>query len=127
MKKFRHIVEDISRVDLKELEKFADRLLDKYDIDIEFTRHFADRLNDARNRPSITVDELKQHFNKIAKREGKALKTKPKAEVVLKDIQTDLNLPVVIDYDSNKNEFEVTYKTAMRKKDFKTRNKVIRY
>lgn len=46
-------------------------------------------------------------------------------QVVLKDMQTDLNLPVIVDFVNG--EFEVTYKTIMRKKDFKTSNKVINY
>ena len=37
----------------------------------------------------------------------------------------DLNLPVVIKYDRNKEEFEVVNKTIMRKKDFKTTSKTI--
>jgi len=36
-------------------------------------------------------------------------------------------LPVVINYDKNKEEFEVVNKTIMRKKDFKTPDKVVKY
>jgi len=46
-------------------------------------------------------------------------------ELVLKDLSSDINLPVVINYKNG--EFEVVNKTVMRKKDFKTRNKVIKY
>ena len=34
--------EDISQSDVDNLEKFADRILKKYNIDVEFTRHFVD-------------------------------------------------------------------------------------
>ena len=37
----------------------------------------------------------------------------------------DLNLPVVIKYDRNKDEFEVVNKTIMRKKNFKSSSKTI--
>lgn len=44
---------------------------------------------------------------------------------VIKDLQTDLNLPVVINYDRKNDEFEVVNKTIMRKKNFKTTSNVI--
>ena len=39
----------IQKVDIQQLEKFADRLFGKVGIDVEFTRHFMDRVNDVRN------------------------------------------------------------------------------
>lgn len=54
-----------------ELEKFADRLLDKWNIDIEFTKHFHERLSDSRNNPCIKVAELQQLFKKIDKEKRK--------------------------------------------------------
>ena len=47
--------EDFTQRDVSDLEKFADRILKKYNIDVEFTRHFVDRLNDPRNSPEIKV------------------------------------------------------------------------
>ena len=47
--------EDFTQKDVNDLEKFADRILAKYGIDVEFTRHFVDRLNDPRNSPEIKV------------------------------------------------------------------------
>ena len=40
----------IQKVDIAQLEKFADRLFGKVGIDVEFTRHFMDRVNDIRNQ-----------------------------------------------------------------------------
>ena len=34
--------ENIQKVDIQQLEKFADRLFRKVGIDVEFTRHFMD-------------------------------------------------------------------------------------
>jgi predicted kinase len=116
--------EDITQVQVNDLEKFADKLLNKYDIDIEFTRHFVDRLNDPRNTPDIKISELQKLFKKIEKTKGKSLKSLgPDIEVVLKDMETDLNLPVIIRY--NNGEFEVTHKTIMRKKNFATTNQKV--
>ena len=110
--------EDVSQRQIDDLEKFGDRLLKKFDIDIEFTRHFADRMNDARNKPAISVAEIQRLFKKIAKEKGRNIKKHGDAEAVLKDMQSDLNLPVVLNYKNG--EFEVVNKTIMRKKDFKT-------
>ena len=118
--------EDVTQKQLADLEKFADRLLAKFDVDVEFTRHFADRMNDSRNKPAVTIAELQRLFKKIAKNKAKNIRQNPDSEAVIKDLQTDLNLPVVINYDRNKDEFEVINKTIMRKKDFGTTSKVFK-
>jgi hypothetical protein len=124
-KQFKDMYEEVSPKQLNDLEKFADRLLAKFKVDIEFTRHFADRMNDDRNKPAITVAELQRVFKKIAKNKAKNIRQNPDSEAVIKDLQMDLNLPVVINYNRNKDEFEVVNKTIMRKKNFKTSSKTI--
>ena len=119
------VVERLKQSDVEGLEKFADRLLKKYRIDVEFTKHFVDRLNDPRNDPEIKVAELQRLFKKIKKNKGIGILSSPDIEAVLKDMETNLNLPVVIKKKGN--EFEVTNKTIMRKPNFKTTSKVIRY
>jgi hypothetical protein len=117
--------EKVSQSQIDSLEKFADKLLAKYNIDIEFTRHFVDRVNDARNNPEIKVAELQKFFKKVQKAKGNKIKTIGDFQAVLKDVTTDLNIPAVI---RNKgDDFEVTLKTIMRKKNFKTPNKIIQY
>jgi hypothetical protein len=120
------VKEEVTQAQIRDLEKFADRLLAKFDVDIEFTRHFADRVNDDRNRPAITVAELQGIFKKIERNKAEKIKKYPNSEVVLKDLQSDLNLPIVINFNKNKNEFEVVNKTIMRKKNFQTSNSVLR-
>ena len=117
--------EDVSQRQIDDLEKFGDRLLKKFDIDIEFTRHFADRMNDKRNDPEIKVAEIQRLFKKIAKNKGKDIKKHGDEEAVLKDMQSDLNLPIVVNFKDG--EFEVVNKTIMRKKGFKTTSPEIKY
>jgi hypothetical protein len=112
---------------IKEFEKFVDKMFEKFGIDFEFSKHFRERISDTRNTPCITMKEIASLIKKIYAREGKSLKKYPDAQVVLKDLQSDLNIPVVIDYDSEKDEFEVRAKTIMRKKNFSTPNPVIKY
>jgi hypothetical protein len=111
---------------LSDLEKFADNLLSKWNIDIEFTKHFGERMSDSRNAPCIRLSELQQLMKKIDKDRGKKIKEHPEGEAVLVDLQKDLNLPFIIEIDDN-NEFILTLKTIMRKKDFKTPDNKITY
>ncbi len=62
MRKFSELREQVSKSDLDAVEKFADRLFAKVGIDVEFTRHFLDRVNDERNKKQITTAELTRLF-----------------------------------------------------------------
>jgi hypothetical protein len=125
--KYKQAVEEkISKQEVADFEKFADRLLAKFDIDVRITNHFMQRLNDMRNDPEIQVTELQRLFKKIAKKKAKDLTAESDISVVLKDIQSDLNLAVQVEYKDG--EFDVALKTIMRKKNFTTgTQKVIKY
>jgi len=112
---------------IKAFEKFVDKMFKRYDIDFNFTRHFGDRMSDKRNTPCITMKELANFIQKIYKNAGKSLKAEKGAEAVIKDMQSDLNIPVAVKYDQRKDEFDVVMKTIMRKKNFKTPDKLIKY
>ena len=118
--------EEVTAKQISDLEKFGDRLLDKFGIDIEFSKHFADRMNDDRNNPEIKVAEIQALFKKIARKKAVNIKKHKDSEVVLKDIQKDLNLPVAIKTGKD-GELDVVHKTIMRKKNFKTPNPVVQY
>ena len=114
----------ITQSDLEALETFADRIFGKVGIDVEFTRHFLDRVNDDRNGEQITGSELTRLFKQEYKRWGKPIaQMGPDAEAVMKDLQTDINMPFALRWDRDNNELDLIVKTVMRKKDFKTSNK----
>ncbi len=116
--------EGIQKVDVEQLEKFADRLFGKVGIDVEFTRHFMDRVNDVRNKKPITMSELTRLFKQEYKRWGKPIaQMGPNSQAVMKDLQTNINLPFVLQWDDKNNELDLIAKTVMRKQDFKTPNK----
>jgi len=107
------------------VEKFADKIFAKVGIDIEFTRHFLDRVNDSRNGKDITVAELTRLFKQTYKKHGKKIaKLGEDTQAVLNDLQTDINLPFVLQWDGK--EFDLIAKTIMRKKDFKTTNQKLK-
>ena len=112
---------EITKSDLDQIEKYADRIFGALDIDVEFTRHFLDRVNDRRNKRPIVPSELTRLFKQTYKKHGKTIrKLGPDAEAVISDMKTDINMPFVLNLKGG--ELELVAKTVMRKKDFKTSN-----
>jgi len=116
----------LTKKDLDGVEKYADRLYSAVGIDVEFTRHFLDRVNDARNNKQITVAELIRLFKQSYKKHGKKIaQLGPDAEAVINDMQTDVNMPFALKWDGK--ELDLVAKTVMRKKDFATSNKKFKF
>ena len=116
--------QEVTQAQLDALEKVLDRVFAQVGIDVEFTRHFLDRVNDERNRRQITIKELGLLFKKEFIKHGKPIaKMGPDAEAVMKDMETDINLPFALRWDANNNELDLIAKTVMRKPDFRTSNK----
>ena len=116
------IREDVSKSDLDQVEKYADKLFAAVGIDVEFTRHFLDRVNDERNKKPINTAELIRLFRLTYKKHGKKIpKMGPDAQAVVRDMETDINMPFVLNVDKS-GMLDLVAKTVMRKKDFKTSN-----
>ncbi len=116
--------ENITQKQLNDIESYADRLFRAVDIDVEFTRHFIDRVNDSRNNKQITQSELIRLFKQTYKKHGKQIpQMGDEAQAVIRDMQTDINMPFVLAYDNRNKELDLVAKTIMRKKGFKTSNK----
>ena len=116
----------LTRKDLDAVEVYADRLYKAVGIDVEFTRHFLDRVNDARNQKQITVAELIRLFKQSYKKYGKKIaQLGPDAEAVLNDMQTDVNMPFALKWDGN--ELDLVAKTVMRKRNFATPNQKLSF
>jgi len=116
------IREDVSKSDLDQVEKYADKLFAAVGIDVEFTRHFLDRVNDERNKKPINTAELIRLFRLTYKKHGKKIpKMGPDAQAVVRDMETDINMPFVLNVDRS-GMLDMVAKTVMRKKDFKTSN-----
>ena len=113
----------LSQAELDQVEAYADKLFAKVGIDVEFTNHFLDRLNDERNVKQITASELIRLFKQEYKRYGKPIaQLGPDAEAVMKDMQTNITMPFVLRWDPLNKELDLIAKTVMRKKDFRTSN-----
>ena len=113
---------EIKKSDLDQLERYADKIFGVLGIDVEFTRHFLDRVNDIRNQRQITYAELIRLFKQSFKKYGKKIaKLGDDAEAVISDMKTDINMPFVLNK-NRRGELELVAKTIMRKKNFSTSN-----
>ena len=121
---YNELNEDITKSQLDALEVYADNLFAKLGIDIEFTRHFLDRVNDKRNIKPISIPELMGMFKRLHKKHGKPLsKIDNDFDAVVKDFNNNINIPFAINVTPE--DIELVAKTIMRKKDFKTSTPVI--
>jgi len=104
--------------DMRELRTQLNTVWHKLGIDIKFTNHFVDRINDHRNGKQITVCELARLFMEAFKQHSKEIShiTKKEWEAVLSDIKTNVNVPFVLKH--NGNHVELVAKTVMRKAGF---------
>jgi len=113
--------EQITPEQLNNLERYIDRLFASVGLDVNFTRHFKERLRDKRNGTPISVPELQRMFKKVHRqmRKGKdIIELGDEAQAVLKDLVSDINIPFVINWDDSNKEFDLVAKTIMRKKNF---------
>jgi hypothetical protein len=124
---YKHIQEDesndrpLTQQDLDMLEVKLDELYAKLGIDIEFTKHFFDRVNDPRNKKQITIQELYKLFLEEFKVYGKKIaQAGPDFEAVMNDISTALNVPFVLHWNNQTEKLELVSKTIMRKEPFMT-------
>jgi predicted kinase len=114
----------MSKQQLSSLEAVLDKAFAKLGIDVEFTKHFLDRVNDARNKTQITAKELALLYKKEYIKYGKPLAKLPDGDQgVMKDLESDINIPFVINVNRSTKEVELVAKTIMRKKNFTTPNR----
>lgn len=117
----------ITQSDLKSLEKFAENLFLNFRVKKEmifhFTNHFSDdRINDSRNEPLITIQELKDILTKFKKAHIDALyKLVDGQSYVVQCGTTKINIVFAIEEEISKgNHYHRNIAvTIMRKEDWK--------
>ena len=117
------IQDNVTPKELNSVEKIADEWFEDYGIDVKFTKHFIERVNDPRNGKQITPEELEDMFIQTAEKYGNKLSSLPDGyQAVLVKLKNDLNLPFVLNYDESDGEVDLVAKTIMRKRKFQTSN-----
>jgi hypothetical protein len=117
------IQEFVTQSELNDVERIADEWFEDYGIDVQFTKHFIERVNDERNGKPISAEELEDLFTQTAEKYGEKLANLPDDyQAVLFKLRNDINLPFALNYDDKNNEMDLVAKTVMRKKNFQTSN-----
>ena len=117
------LLEYMTQRDLDGVEDYADDLFKDVGVDIEFSRHFVDRLNDPRNGKEIESQELIDLFTKTYRKYGQKIPNYRRGtEAVINDLNTNINIPFGMNYNSQTKQYELISKTVMRKKNFHTPN-----
>ena len=113
----------VSQQVLDQVEAYADRIFGKLGVNVEFTTHFLDRLNDERHQEKpITAAELIKLFREVYKKHGRQIANLPdESQSVMKDMSTDINMPFVLKWVKG-GRADLVAKTILRKHDFKTSN-----
>jgi hypothetical protein len=115
--------EFVTQPELDDIERIADEWFEDYGIDVVFTRHFIERVNDERNGKPISAEELEDLFTQTAEKYGEKLANLPDDyQAVLFKLRNDINLPFALNYDDKNDEMDLVAKTVMRKKNFQTSN-----
>ena len=113
------ILEHITMSELRIIEQFADSLFKTLNVDIVFTHHFYDRLNDFRNGKDIEPEELIDIFKKFFQKYRGKISYMPLATpAILKDLNTKINIPFTLTYNEKDDEIDFVAKTIMRKDNF---------
>ncbi len=111
---------EMSMSQLKGVEKYAEKQLSPQDI--EFTKHFFDRVNDPRNGKPISDAELTGFFKRLSRIKNKFKEFLEKyKEIVVRDKRYDINIPFV------KQANQAIAKTVMRKDDFKSSDPILSF
>ena len=125
LKRYHELFEELDQRDFRELEEFADDLFSELGLDIVFTKHFKDRVNDWReSKRPITYEELEKFFMHAYQSAGQALSRLPhNKEVVLRDSWSRLNSPVIMK--KRGRDRDLLMQTIMRKRNFDTPDEII--
>ena len=110
------ITELKSSAEVQELESQLDKMFSTLGMDVEFTKHFVERL--LGREKNITVGEIVAAFNKLKKKyKGKLLKAKKQnmGPGALQDFDSDLNVLFAIQPDKANNEYDLVNITVKQK------------
>jgi hypothetical protein len=118
--RLKRIIENVSKSELDDVERFAEKELDP--IDVDFTKHFFDRAIDPRNIKAITKDELMLFFKGLSKYKNKFFDFIEKyTEFVVTHKKYMINIPFV------RMANKLVAKTIMRKPNFMTSNPKLQF
>lgn len=117
MKSLFEALNEMSMPEIKSLEQRLDDLFGRIDIDVQFSKHFKDRLQG--REKDLEPQEVYDAFTKFLRAYGGRVYKSRHLEGVLHDLNNDVNIPFSIDLKRGGGK-KLTTITVMRKRDFKT-------
>lgn len=122
-----------TKTQLTRLEKKLNVFYNTIGIDLDIDgKHFIKRIKERSKDDPITIDELRSLFRKIFNRHkatlvklSKDTSQKGNIEAVLKDLTSELNIPIVIEPSDDPKPHEAEAKTIVRRNDFRTPDPVL--
>ena len=120
MKTYKQLVEEIERPDIKEIERFGQKLFDKckrnkYEFRVGI--HSFKRFNDDRNEEPITKASVIRILKKGIPKLRKMIDSVMNKKVCFQDKKTNLNLPLTIT-DAADGTIHVNTNSAQNKEDY---------
>lgn len=121
------LLEYFSRREVDDVKNYADRLFSDVGVEVDFSDHFFDRLNDPRNEEEIEPDEVKTLYAKAKAKYGNTIAgIKDKGEAVLTDRSSDINIPIVMTKGGRNGDKDMIGKTIMRKRNFHSSTPILK-
>lgn len=110
------IDEALSNGQLKQLEKYLDDLFKELNVDVNFSKHFLERVNDVRNKDEpITLAQLRNTFRENMREHKSQIKgLHDNEDAHFLKVSERLNIPFTIKRDA-KGELDLVAKTVVRR------------
>jgi hypothetical protein len=108
----------VSWNELKKLETVLDSMFKSAGLDIDFTKHFWERINGSRGYGgTVTIPEIQDAFRKTYdKYSAKISGHKADWKAIINDVSKQLNMPFTLKWDGRQKSMVML--TAMKKRDF---------
>lgn len=116
MSTLKQYLTELTNSEINSLEAYLDKIFAELEVDVEFTRHFKERLQG--REETVKIRDIKDTFNKMLKKYQERIVKSPKAKSVLQDLSNNLNIPFVVDKLKD-GTYELNTLTIMKKKGFK--------
>lgn len=120
----------VTKEQLSRVKHILQSKFNKVNVDLQFSNHFIDRINDDRNETKINIKDIEHIFNLIliSIDKLKALKHK-ELEAVIKSRSTNINMPIAFEYrgktDKGEDDFYLRPISIYRKSNFYAKGKTI--
>lgn len=113
---FKDYITELDDSEINSLEDYLDRIFAELKVDVEFTKHFKDRLKGRESE--LKQQTIKDSFNKLLKKYQERIVKSPNVNAILQDMSNNINVPFVITK-LRDGTYEMDTLTIMKKKGFK--------